>query len=289
MVDFDGAGRAPIQLVQAPEVTRQAEAQRPAVSFLSRVPAGLDMATLTNPNRTLADMADLGGSAPEVQRTAALGSAPTNTAPLRPKPIPESVQSVLSPPRPSDGPHGPAKPDIVRLPAPQVAMLAPPPAPQKPTAARQARTDSNAPPDLDSHTAVYDIAAHTVYLPNGERLEAHSGLGEKLDNPRYVNVKDRGPTPPNVYGLTLREEIFHGVRAIRLNPVDESKNFGRDGMLAHTYMLGPSGQSFGCVSFKDYPAFLHAFLKGDVDRLVVVPHREVLAARGQMAALQNGK
>jgi len=26
-----------------------------------------------------------------------------------------------------------------------------------------------------------------------------------------------------VYDLTLREEPFHGVRAIRLNPVDESK------------------------------------------------------------------
>jgi hypothetical protein len=48
--------------------------------------------------------------------------------------------------------------------------------------------------------------------------------------------------------------------------------FGRDGMLAHSYMLGPNGQSNGCVSFKDYPAFLRAYLKGEVDRLVVVPH-----------------
>ena len=74
-----------------------------------------------------------------------------------------------------------------------------------------------------------------------------------------------------MYDLTVREELFHGVRAIRLNPVDDGKMFGRDGMLAHTYMLGPTGQSFGCVSFKDYPAFLHAFQKGEVARLVVVP------------------
>ena len=127
-------------------------------------------------------------------------------------------------------------------------------------------------PGPDSHTAVYDIEAHTVYLPNGVRLEAHSGLGKRLDDPHYVKEKDRGPTPPNVYDLTYRGELFHGVRAIRLNPVDDGKMFGRDGILAHTYMLGPTGQSFGCVSFKDYSAFLQAFSKGEIDRLVVVPH-----------------
>ena len=81
----------------------------------------------------------------------------------------------------------------------------------------------------------------------------------------------RGPTPPNVYDLSLREELFHGVRAIRLTPVGDEKMFGRAGMLAHTYMLGPEGDSNGCISFKDYSAFLEAFLRGDVDRLVVVP------------------
>lgn len=127
-------------------------------------------------------------------------------------------------------------------------------------------------PSLDNHTAVYDIAAHTVYLPNGERLEAHSGLGHEIDDPRYIHVKNRGPTPPNVYELSLREQLFHGVRAIRLTPVAGSQMFGRDGMLAHTYMLGPNGQSNGCVSFRNYQAFLHAYLRGEIDRLLVVPH-----------------
>jgi hypothetical protein len=54
-------------------------------------------------------------------------------------------------------------------------------------------------PNAYSRTAVYDIAARMVYLPNGRRLEAHSGLGSFLDDPRYINVKARGPTPPNVY------------------------------------------------------------------------------------------
>jgi hypothetical protein len=127
-------------------------------------------------------------------------------------------------------------------------------------------------PPADSRTAVYDIAARTVYMPNGRRLEAHSGLGNLMDDPSYISAKGRGPTPPNVYDLTLREEPFHGVRAIRLNPVDESKMFGRDGMLAHTYMLGPNGQSNGCVSFSNYDAFLTAYLNGEVTRLVVVDH-----------------
>jgi hypothetical protein len=103
-------------------------------------------------------------------------------------------------------------------------------------------------------------------------LEAHSGIGERMDDPHYVRVRMHGPTPPNEYRLTLREQLFHGVRAIRLNPVNESKMFGRDGMLAHTYMLGPSGQSNGCVSFKHYDQFLQAYLDGEIDRLIVVPH-----------------
>jgi hypothetical protein len=127
-------------------------------------------------------------------------------------------------------------------------------------------------PFSDSHTAVYDIAAHTVYMPSGRRLEAHSGLGNLMDDPSHINAKGRGPTPPNVYDLTLREQLFHGVRALRLNPVDESKMFGRDGILAHTYMLGPNGQSNGCVSFSNYNAFLAAYLSGEVTRLVVVDH-----------------
>ena len=146
-----------------------------------------------------------------------------------------------------------------------------PPRP-KPAAILQAHNKSTPLlPEADSHTAVYDIAAHTVYLPNGTKLEAHSGLGDKLDNPRYVNLKDRGPTPPNVYELRLREQLFHEVRALRLNPVGSDNMFGRDGILAHTYMLGANGQSNGCVSFKDYQAFLHAYLRGEIDRLVVVP------------------
>jgi hypothetical protein len=183
---------------------------------------------------------------------------------------------------PSDPARRQSAPPAVGRSARDAAAVTPPslPAPsQKLVRTADARDDSILPSDSESHTAdseghtaIYDITAHVVYLPNGDRLEAHSGMGGNLDNPRSIGVKGRGPTPPNVYDLVLRKEPFHGVRAIRLIPVGEGKMFGRDGMLAHSYMLGPNGQSNGCVSFSNYPAFLNAYLKGEVDRLVVVEH-----------------
>ena len=122
----------------------------------------------------------------------------------------------------------------------------------------------------DRSTAVYDISAHRVYLPDGRALEAHSGYGDHLDDPRSADVRDRGVTPPNVYDLAPRETLFHGVAALRLIPVDDDKVFGRTGFLAHSYMLGPNGDSNGCVSFKDYDAFLAAYSSGEIKRLAVV-------------------
>jgi hypothetical protein len=122
----------------------------------------------------------------------------------------------------------------------------------------------------DQWTAVYDISAHTVYMPDGTQLEAHSGFGSLLDDPSHADEKMRGVTPPNVYDLELREELFHGVRALRLIPEDTQKVFGRAGLLAHTFMLGPNGDSNGCVSFRNYGAFLQAYLDHKVKRLAVV-------------------
>jgi hypothetical protein len=122
----------------------------------------------------------------------------------------------------------------------------------------------------DTQTAVYDISAHTVYMPDGTTLEAHSGFGGLLDDPRYTDAKDRGATPTDVYDLEPRESLFHGVRALRLIPEDNSKVFGRSGLLAHSYMLGPNGQSNGCVSFRDYEAFLEAYKNHEITRLAVV-------------------
>jgi type VI secretion system (T6SS) effector TldE1-like protein len=161
--------------------------------------------------------------------------------------------------------------------------------PPKPTVAKAGiglgQTRKETPPlEDDGRTAIYDITAHAVYLPSGRRLEAHSGLGGFMDNPRHVHLRMRGATPPNVYSLTLRERMFHGVRAIRLNPVDGSRMYGRDGILAHSYMLGANGQSNGCVSFSNYPEFLNAFLKGEVTRLAVVERLD--SPPGRLAAGQ---
>lgn len=129
---------------------------------------------------------------------------------------------------------------------------------------------SGPPPGYDKYTAVYDISARTVYLPDGTKLEAHSGLGDRLDDPRHVNERMRGATPPHLYELTMREDLFHGVQALRLTPVGDGDVFGRAGLLAHPFMLGPNGDSNGCVSFRDYDAFLKAYQQGQVKRLAVV-------------------
>jgi Protein of unknown function (DUF2778) len=130
--------------------------------------------------------------------------------------------------------------------------------------------DQGAAGRYDQWTAVYDISAHTVYMPDGTQLEAHSGFGSLLDDPSHADEKMRGVTPPNVYDLELREELFHGVRALRLIPEDVQKVFGRAGLLAHSFMLGPNGDSNGCVSFRNYDAFLQAYLDHKVKRLAVV-------------------
>lgn len=124
---------------------------------------------------------------------------------------------------------------------------------------------------LDRVTAVYDITKRVVYMPDGSKLEAHSGLGSRLDDPDYAHERMRGVTPPHIYDLKPREALFHGVAALRMTPIGgEGAIHGRSGILAHTYMLGPNGDSNGCISFKDYNAFLRAYRNGDVKRIVVV-------------------
>ncbi len=242
-------------------------------------------AALAGPYGALANAADFAGS-PQLAGVLFEPNALVRNA----TPTLERTQRSIGAPRMIvEHPHVAS---VVPLPAPrpapavQMAVIAPPAASEPRAARSSAGNGAFTLPDVDGRTAVYDISARTVYLPSGRKLEAHSGLGDKMDNPRYVNVKNRGPTPPNVYDLSLRERSFHGVRAIRMTPIDDSKMFGRDGILAHSYMLGPNGQSNGCVSFDDYPAFLQAFLKGEVDRMVVVarlpsrPSRALMSSRG---------
>jgi hypothetical protein len=122
----------------------------------------------------------------------------------------------------------------------------------------------------DNLTAVYDISARVVYMPNGSKLEAHSGFGNLMDDPGHVDQRNVGATPPNVYDLKPRERLFHGVPALRMIPVDDKGVFGRSGLLAHSYMMGPNGDSNGCVSIKNYEKFLKAFQNGQIKHLVVV-------------------
>jgi hypothetical protein len=146
-------------------------------------------------------------------------------------------------------------------------------------------------PDLaalgyDRQTAVYDISARAVYLPSGLSLEAHSGMGNLKDDPEHVQQRMVGATPPATYELKPREKLFHGVAALRMTPVDGS-TFGRSGLLTHSYMLGPNGDSNGCVSIKNYDRFLKAYNDGEINRLVVVPSLGGAAQLAQRASTDS--
>lgn len=229
---------------------------------------------------------------PEQQRQDVPQIAVAATKEVQPPPnvVQEVAEAIPLPtPRPASvraADAGPSREDAER--ANKVASLAPPPQQEKQPsifeklfgrfqpakqvlayASPDGGLETSAGGRYDRFTAVYDISAHTVYMPDGRKLEAHSGLGEMLDDPRYVDRRMRGATPPATYDLKLRESLFHGVEAIRLTPVD-SGVYGRSGLLAHTYMLGPNGDSNGCVSFRDYNAFLQAFKRQEIRKLVVV-------------------
>lgn len=199
--------------------------------------------------------------------TAPAASAPVRITPSIVVPLPpvatQSIEAPLPAPR-LDRPAGKTT-EFSALGEP-VEETTPPPA------ARIAPPVTVPAIGRNSGVAIYDISAATVYLPDGERLEAHSGVGYMADNPRYVDRRNIGPTPPNTYNLVMRKGRFHGVEALRLLPVDGNNKYGRVGLLAHTYLLrGRPAESNGCVAFKDYARFLAAFKRGDIKRLIVVP------------------
>ena len=199
---------------------------------------------------------ELRGSAPAPRRAAR--SAARQEAALPPQPAPEDNRSFL------EKLFG-----VESTPARAYTALETKPADLIP---RPRISPPLAPPVAEGGAAIYDISARIVTLPSGEKLEAHSGLGEIMDDPRHANVRMRGATPPGTYVLSEREQLFHGVRAIRLTPVGGAEAvYGRVGLLAHTFMLGPNGASNGCVSFRDYNRFLTAYLNGEIRQLVVVP------------------
>ena len=60
------------------------------------------------------------------------------------------------------------------------------------------------------------------------------------------------------------------MRALRMIPEELAESLWPGSLLAHSFMLGPNGDSNGCVSFKNYDAFLQAYLDHKIKRLAVV-------------------
>jgi hypothetical protein len=97
-------------------------------------------------------------------------------------------------PSPDPGEYGIAQPATGRS-APKLATAASSPpasAVRKRVAPAETSKDSIS-SDQDSRTAVYDIAARTVYLPNGRRLELLCDAVKRRD-PRLVNFNPAGWT-----------------------------------------------------------------------------------------------
>jgi hypothetical protein len=138
-------------------------------------------------------------------------------------------------------------------------------------------------PGKGTKIAIYDVSNATVYLPDGAKLRAHSGIGGMRDNPRYEHVKMRGPTPAGIYRLSMREKRFYGVEAIRMTSIDGRDPKNRTGLLTHTNLLRGQKGSHGCVAFQNYQPFLRAFKRGQITMLIVVP--ELPSSRTRLAAL----
>jgi hypothetical protein len=147
----------------------------------------------------------------------------------------------------------------------------------------RSRTSDTALPGKGTKVAIYDVSNATVYLPDGTKLRAHSGIGAMRDNPRYEHVTMRGPTPAGIYRLSMREKRFYGVEAIRMTSIDGRDPKNRTGLLTHTNLLRGQKGSHGCVAFQNYQPFLTAFKRGQITMLVVVP--ELPSSPQQLAAL----
>ncbi len=118
--------------------------------------------------------------------------------------------------------------------------------------------------------AVYDISAGVVYMPNGEKLEAHSGNRRHARQPEICACADEGPDAArHLQGHHARIPLpRRGSRAP--DPVDGIAPHGRVGLLAHSYLLRKRGDSHGCVAFANYPKFLAAFKRGEIKQMVIV-------------------
>jgi hypothetical protein len=95
-------------------------------------------------------------------------------------------------------------------------------------------------------------------------------MGAFRDDPDHVDVRMQGATPPAVYSLKPREREFHGVAALRMTVADGTDINGRSGLLVHSFMLGPNGDSNGCISVKEFDRFRRAYDDGQFTHIAVV-------------------
>ena len=121
----------------------------------------------------------------------------------------------------------------------------------------------------DRYTAVYDISARVVYLPDGTSSKPIRAWG----TPSTIRATKRARSRPDA-APSLPVGAPRRLVPRRSGPAPQPDRGRRSlrpaGLLAHPFMLGPNGDSNGCVSFRDYEAFLKAYENGQINKLAVV-------------------
>lgn len=123
----------------------------------------------------------------------------------------------------------------------------------------------------DRQTAVYDISAHTVYLPDGTRPEAHPARPKLDDRACCVRRDDWKVTPPHIYESRRRAKrcsmacsrlVAHAIGG-------EDKIFGCRPPRITTYMLGSNGDPMAVCRSRITAAVFNAYRNHGIRRLAV--------------------
>ena len=122
-------------------------------------------------------------------------------------------------------------------------------------------------------TAIYDISAHTVYLPNGATAGGAFGSRRRDRTIRASCMKECAGRRHQMFTSLLRaNSFFMGFKRCVSNPSARAIFSDAPDFWRILICSCANGASNGCVSFKNYDAFLQAYQNGEIKHLAVVAH-----------------
>ena len=114
------------------------------------------------------------------------------------------------------------------------------------------------------------LRPHRSICPTARGSRRIPASGRRATIPRKVNERMRGPTPPATYALSPREDSVPRRRRPAADPDRQQRLSAAPACSPIPTCWGRTATSNGCVSFRDYDAFLRAFRSGEITKLVVV-------------------